>query len=141
MKFFTAILVLILAIVLQSWLGFFGLFANLVFATLVAFAFIFDFWQFAILILLGVFLMNWEPTINFDIVVLALIPLLAWVARRLFHLDAWIGCAVAVPAGTILLYLLLGPQMAVSSFGLFFLDMILCSIFSQMIFWGMGAWA
>ena len=137
LKFFTGILVLILAFFLQFWLGVWGIYANFVFATLIVFVFLFDIGEFIFFVLLGVFLINWQPMASIDIIAFAIIPLIAFAARFWFHWDQWVGSVASVVIALLLLYFVISPKMIIQPFGSFIVDLLLSIIFAEAILWGM----
>lgn len=115
MRLAIAILILILATGLQSLLAGGGLFFNLIFITLIVFAFFFDFWEMALFLLFGVFVINWQPTISLEIFLFVLIPLSIFVLHTIFTSERWIAIPVAIVLGLLLFYLVAAPQFLFSN--------------------------
>jgi hypothetical protein len=136
-KFFLGSLALLACLSLQFWLVPFGIHADLAFAALVTFAFLFGAGELVVFVLLAVLVLNWQPGLSLDIIAFALIPLVVFFAERRMRATAWIGSMVAVIAGLLVLYLVIAPAMILNSFPSFFLDVVFCVIAGQIIFWGM----
>jgi len=137
LRLLTAFFVLLLAVVLQSRLGVFGMYGNVVLAALVAFAFLFDIWELAAFVLLAIFLMNWQPAVSSGLLVFAFLPLAVRGARAIIHPDRWVGSAIAIVASVFLFYLFIAPGMIVNSFVPFLVDVIISLIFGELVIWAM----
>jgi hypothetical protein len=110
MRLAIAILILILATGLQSLLAGSGLFFDLIFATLIVFAFFFDFWEMAVFLLFGVFVVNWQPGIGLELFLFVLIPLLVFTFHTIFNSERWIAIPVSIVLGLSLFYLVAAPH-------------------------------
>jgi len=105
LKFFSAVAIILLAIFLQLFFASAGWYFNLALATLIAFAFAFDFWELLVLDLFAVFILNWKPAPSFALLSFALIPLAAFVFHKVVHSERWMGVLVAIIIGFITFYL------------------------------------
>lgn len=136
-KYLSAILVLVLAAMLQLWFAPAGIRGDFVLAALVVFAFLFEFWELAAFILFGIFLLGLLPYGILSMIVLALVPLAAYAVRRRFPLDPWFGAAVGIAAGIIVFYAASAPVAAVHAAPFFLLDILVCALFGELVLLGM----
>lgn len=136
MKHFSAILVFILAIMLQAWFAPAGVRGDFVLATLVVIALLFTFWELAIFVLFGVFLLHASPYPDLAMLLLAGIPFAAYFIRRHFYLDPWFGAAVLIAASILLFYAVTAPLAALHAIPLLALDIVACVLFGELILYG-----
>ena len=101
-RFLLGILTLLACLSLQFWLVLFGIHADLAFAALVTFAFLFNAWELVVFILLVALILNWQPGLSLDIIAFALIPFAVFLAERRMRTTVWIGSMVAVVVGLLL---------------------------------------
>jgi len=137
MKHLLAVLVFILALMLQLWFAPAGIRGDFVLTTLIVFAFIFSFWELVIFILLDIFLLNSSPYFSLTILALTAIPLLIYVIRRRFPLDRWFGVAFGVAVGIPIFYVATAPAAAFHMIGFLLLDILSCVIFGELVLYGM----
>ena len=137
MKHLLAVLVFILALMLQLWFAPAGMRGDFVLTTLVVFAFLFAFWELIIFILLGMFLLNSVPYFSFAMFMLAVIPLLVYIVRRRFPLDRSFGIALGVAVGILIFYAVTAPAAAVHMIGFLLFDILVCIIFGELVLYGM----
>ena len=138
MKHLFAVLVFILAVMLQLWFAPAGMRGDFVLATLIVFAFLFTFWELAIFILLGIFLLNVEAYSAVAALMLTIVPLAVYFARRRFPLDLWLGTAAGIVIGTLVFYAAVAPLAAFHAAGFFALDILVCVLFGELALWGMA---
>jgi hypothetical protein len=119
-----AILILFLACGLQFLLGSAGVFVNLILATLIAFAFFFDFFEMAVFILFAIFVINWQPAFSIELALFVIIPLAAFAFHKFFAWSAWAGIPVMIVCGFLVLYLAVAPGAFIGNFPAFVLDII-----------------
>jgi hypothetical protein len=134
MRLAIAILILILASALQFWFAGGGMFFNLIFATLVVFAFFFDFWEMAAFILFGVFVVNWQPAISLEIFLFALIPLVIFAFHSAFKFERWIAVPIAIALGLSIFYLVIAPQSLLGDSAAFLEDLCGSLIWGAAVF-------
>jgi hypothetical protein len=137
MRLAIAILILILASALQFWLAGGGIFFNLLFATLIVFAFFFDFWEIAAFVLFGVFVTNWQPAISLELFLFALIPLVIFALHNTFKSERWIAIPVAIVLGLSLFYLAIAPRFLTGDFVAFLEDLFGSLIWGAAVFWAL----
>jgi hypothetical protein len=128
-----AILILFLACGLQFLLGSAGVFINFILATLIAFAFFFDFFEMAVFILFAIFVVNWQPSFSVAIALFVLIPLAAFLFHKFFAWSAWAGIPAMIVGGFLVLYLAVAPHMIVTNFSEFILDVIVSLLFGELV--------
>jgi hypothetical protein len=138
MKFFAAILSLILAFILQFWFASAGIAIDFVFAALIAFAFVFEFWEVFFFVALSLFVINWQPAISFTLGAFSVLPLLAYGFRRWFHWQGWAGNLAAIAVGLLILYLCVSPSLLIGNFRSFFFDLFISMIFGAAVFFGLN---
>jgi hypothetical protein len=137
MKYLSAILVFILAVMLQLWLAPGGIHGDFVLTALIVFAFLFEFWELAAFIIFGIFLLNLWPSFNLAMLMFVLVPLVVYVLCRRFSLDLWLGVAASIAGGIIVFYAVTAPLAAFSAAGPLILDLIACIIFGELVLCGM----
>ena len=111
-----------------------GVFINFILATLIVFAFFFDFWELLVFILFAVFVINWSPVMSVDIFVFAIIPIAAYAFHKVFAWTGWAAAPAAIVCGFILLYLAIAPAAFLASGNVFFVDLFGALIFGGLAF-------
>jgi hypothetical protein len=139
MKHFSAILVFILALMLQLWFAPAGVRGDFVLAALIVFAFLFTFWELIAFVLFGVFLLNTAFYPGLAMFFWAAIPLVVYAARRRFPFDPWFGAALGIALGIPAFYAVTAPGAAVHAIGFLLLDILACIIFGELVLCGMTA--
>jgi hypothetical protein len=104
LKFFSGIALLLLALTIEFFLGSLGIYLNLVFAVLIAFAFLFDFLEVLTFVLFAALIINWEPGFSTTLLIFILIPLALYLFRKTTPSEAIVGVAIGVVAGFLLFY-------------------------------------
>jgi hypothetical protein len=135
MKFrlIVAILILFLACGLQFLFGSVGVFINLILATLIAFAFFFDFFEMTVFILFAVFIINWQSAFSIEVALFVLVPFAAFAFHKFFAWSAWAGIPVMIVGGFFVLYLAVAPYMITAHFSEFILDVIGSLLFGELV--------
>ena len=136
-KYLSAGLVLILAVMLQLWFAPAGIRGDFAIATLIVFSFLFEFWELVIFILRGVLFLNSSPYPDIAMVMLALIPLIIYFLRRRFPLDPWVGAGAGIVLGTIVFYAVTAPSAAFHAVGPLSIDILACVLFGELMLAGM----
>jgi hypothetical protein len=137
MKYLSAILVFILAVMLQLWFAPGGVRGDFVLAILVVFAFLFGFWELVVFILLGIFLLHATPYPDLAMLMLAAVPLAAYFVRRYFSLDPWFGIAAGIVGGIVVFYAAVAPVTALHAAAFLLLDILACVLFGELVLRGM----
>ena len=104
-KFFTGLIILFIAFLLQFWLASMGWYTDLSYAALISFAFVFGFWELLVLDLIAVFVLNWQPGVSVLILVFALYPIAIYFLRNILHWQVWLQDLCAIVVGFLVLYL------------------------------------
>ncbi len=140
LRFFSGIFVFAIACVLQFSFAPAGS-VNLIFAALIAFAFVFPrrggFFELLFFVLLGVFIMNWQPAPSIAIIAFAIIPCAAYFSRIAFPWEPWTGTIISLFAGFVIFYLIADPQSIITASPSFLLNLLFGSAFGFMVFFSM----
>jgi hypothetical protein len=129
LKFFLAIVLVLLALFTQLFLASAGWHYNLTFAALIAAASALDLAELLVCDLLAVFLLNWEPRVNVALLLFAVIPLAAWVFKRVTRSRGWAGNLAALASGFLLFYAITAPSFLAHAPGAFLFDLIVgCAV-------------
>lgn len=140
LKFLKALLILTLATALQFVVGeFVSVWMNFVLAALMALAFFLDLSELIFFVSLGVFILNWQPAVSREAVVLAALPFIVRWFHGLFPWQVWLSSLTAVAAGLLLLYLIADFGFILRVPSLFLLDLMVSLGFSSLIVSIMGA--
>lgn len=135
-RFILALLILIFACALQSWLASINIFVDLILATAITFAFFFDIVELLVFILFSIFVINWQPAISAEIVLFGLIPLAAYGFHKVFAMVLWAAVPIAVIVGFLIFYIALAPTMFFVNWLTFLVD-----IFGALVFAGLVSFA
>jgi hypothetical protein len=131
LKFFAGLTILLVAFVLQFLFAGSGMYLNLALATLITFAFIFNFWELLVLDLLAVLIVNWQPAPSVTLVAFFLIPLAAFVFCSFTSWQRWIGNVIAIVLGLLIFYIAAAPAAFLSHGELFLMDLIVALIVGE----------
>jgi hypothetical protein len=109
-RFLGAALLVLLAMLLTLKLkAILGWSPDLILPVLVVAAFLLDIYALAFLVLLGVWVLNWQTGLPLELLVLAAVPLAAWFGKRFLPPAPWLTLAAAIAAGELLLYAAAAP--------------------------------
>ncbi len=136
-KYLSAVLIFVLAFMLQLWFAPGGMRGDFVLAALVVFAFLFDFWELVIFILLGIFLLNLPLYSKIAAVLFVAIPLAVYFMRRRFPLHQWFGVVAGIVGGIVIFYAVAAPVVAWHAAGFLLIDIFACVIFGELVLAGM----
>jgi hypothetical protein len=137
LKFFSGLVVLLLALFLQFQFVAAGFHVIPAFAVLIAFAFIFDFLELLFFDLLAIFIINWQPAPSVALIAFAIIPLVAYSLRRIFHAEPWLGVIVAIFFGFLIFYLIASPSFIFHNFTAVLLDIVIGFGVGELVFAGL----
>lgn len=140
LKLTAGLVILFVAFALQGWLAANGLRVDLVFPALIAFAFLFPFWEMLFLTLLGVFLLNWQPAASLEILIFAVFPVAVYFSKNVLHWQPWIENLLAIALGNVLLYATLLGRTAFARSASFLIDLAGGLIFGALIFISLRRW-
>lgn len=130
-----AALILFIGIIFQIIIGeTFGMWINFSLAALAATAFFLSFAELMILVLVTVFLLNWQPAPSFEILFFAGFPLAAFALRRVSHFQPWIFNLFLIFAGIVAMYAIFGPGVIFVKPILFFSDLFGSILFGVFTF-------
>jgi len=135
-KIFLGIVILLLALLLQLWIPVAGIRGDFILATLIAFAFIYSFWELVFFVILSFFAINWQPMPSFELVVFSLMPFAAHALRVWLTWERWIGIAISVIAGIFVFYAIVTPAAAVRNWESLLVDALICTAFAEIVAWG-----
>jgi hypothetical protein len=138
-KFFSSLLIILIASILQFIFIPNNIIINFIIATLIIFSFIFlredyGFLKLLFFVILGTFLINWYPILTFDILVYALIPIFIYLFSKKFLFQSLFCVIISLVLGFFALYLLIEPSFIVNSFNIFLLDTLISSSFGLLVF-------
>ena len=134
MRLAAAFLILVLAGCVQFWLSGAGVFLNLIFTMLIVFAFFLDFWEMALFVLLGVLIVNWQPTMSVEISLFACIPLATFACHGMFRSQRWAAIPIAITCGLFLFYAIAAPHFLWGNPAAFFEDLFGSLIAGWLVF-------
>lgn len=109
-KVLSAALILLAVIAGGGFLPWNGVAGNLALAALITFAFFLNTWELAPPVLLGVFLLNWQPAMSSEIVLFTALPFATRAVRALVHWRAWVVHLLSILFGTIILAAAASPS-------------------------------
>ena len=133
-RFILALLFLALAFVMQFWFASFGVYVNFILATLITLAFLFDIWDVSFFILAAIFIVNWQPAVSVEIVLIAVLPLAAFLLNRYSLSEPWAANLLCIFLGLLILYLVIAPGAFLASWKIFFIDLAASLIFGAIVF-------
>lgn len=134
LKLSAGLLILFVAFLLQFLFASAGIFVNLSFAALISFAFVFGFWELLLLVVISVFIVNWEPAASPEILVVAIFPVAAYLSRDIFRWAGWLQNAVAIAAGFFVLAFAASPGMFATHWQQFLVDVVSGELFGALVF-------
>jgi hypothetical protein len=129
-----ALLILILASGVQFWLAGGGIFFNLIFTTLIVFAFFFDFWEMAFFVLFGVLVVNWQPAMSVEIFLFAFLPLLTFALHNVFRSQRWITIPIAIVVELSIFYAASAPHFLLTNPAAFLEDLFVSLLAGGLVF-------
>ncbi len=130
--------VLMIAFLLQFSLAFAGLRIDLSYAALIAFAFVFGFWELILLVLAAVLVVNWQPAASPELLVFALYPCAIYFLRNILHWQVWLEDLLATLFGFAILYFAISR--AAFAGEAFLADVIVSMVFSALVVLPLHRW-
>ena len=139
MKFFSSLLIILIASILQFIFVPNNIVINFIFATLIVFSFVFllddyGFLKLLFFVVFGIFLIGWYPFLTFHVVIYAIIPIFIYLLSKKFLFQSLFRVIISLILGFLILYLLIEPSFIIDSFNIFLLDMLTSSSFGLLIF-------
>jgi predicted Na+-dependent transporter len=140
-KFFSALVILLAAIVLQVRLRDLGIgFENAALASLIALSFFLSASEALSLAAFGALVLNWKSAASVEMALFIILPLIAVFLRRVFLTKVWPGNLFLVVAGVLFFCLLSNPPFPATSAWVFAEEIITAAIFGMAVF-GIMNWA
>ncbi|MEK9173575.1 MAG: hypothetical protein AAB594_03335 [Patescibacteria group bacterium] len=133
--FFLSLILVLISIVIQ--LNFDDVFSfrpDFVLAALIASAFFLGFLELIFVALLSAIIINWQPILSYEILILALWPILVYFLNRFFPGKAWFNSLIMTALGILILYASVILRNFFDSFSLIALDVSVCLVFGFVIF-------
>jgi hypothetical protein len=140
-SFFLSILFLLLAFGIQFLFAGSGIFVNVILATLITLASFFDLFELIVFILLAVFVINWQPAISWEVVLFAVLPIIAYGIRNISSWSAWALNLIFIFLGIIILYAVIAPARIVSNPSGLVIDLFGSMLLGQLIFFTLSHYA
>lgn len=138
LKFVAGLTILFIAFMLQFWLASVGWYTDLSYAALISFAFVFGFWELLALVLIAVFIINWQPAPSVEIFVFALFPLVVYFSRNILRSQPWFQDFLAIVIGFSVLYL--SVARAAFYWNAFLADLVGGILFASIFFFPLYRW-
>ncbi len=140
LRLLTGFLVITIALILQFFLARAGIYFNLSFAALISFAFVFGFWELLLLVLAAAFVLNWQPAVSGEILMISLFPLAVYFLRNIIHWQKLPMNALAIFLGFLLLYVIAGTGGFSANIKAFIMDLIAGELFAGIVFFPHKRW-
>ncbi len=134
LKLLAGLVLLLIALALQFSLAAANVYFDFSFAALIAFALVFGFWELAFLVLVAVFIINWQPAVSAEILVFALFPFAVYFLRDAFRSQPWFENLVAIFLGFLTLAIAAAPAAFLASWRLFLPDLAAGLLFGTCVF-------
>jgi len=129
-------LIVFFAYLLQlKTLIFFNFSPSFLMSTFVVLAFLVNYFEFLFLSLFGVFLINFEPGLNFEIILFFLILQLVYFILKIFHFENWLALLIVLVSSIILFYGFLNYRFIIDYPIYFIYDILISFIFVFILFW------
>jgi hypothetical protein len=133
-KFFIAFCFVFLALLLQFSLGeTSGVWISFTLAALITASFFTDFLELFALTLTAVFVLNWQPVISYELLVIGSLPLAIFFARKLVPFKAWLSNLTMILVAIVIFYASFGIRPVPASRAIFLWDICLSLIFGTAI--------
>jgi hypothetical protein len=138
LKFSAGLVILFFALALQFWFASAGVSLDLSFAALISFAFVFGIWELLVLVLLAVFIVNWQPAVSLEILIFSFYPVAVYFSRNLSQWQPWVKNLMAIALGFFVLYLAAGS--VTFHWREFFMDLTAGLALGLLIFFPLYRW-
>ena len=110
---------------------------DFVLATLIVFAFLFDFWELSVFVLAGFFILNLSFYSVVAMIFFAGLPFAIYFLRKRFPMNPWLGSAVGIAGGIVVFYIATAPFSAFQNAGYVLIDVLACIVFDELMLCGM----
>jgi len=135
---FLFVLIVFFAYLLQfKTLIFFNFSPSFLIAAFIVLAFLADYFEFLFLSLFGVFLINFKPGFNFEIILFFLILQLAYFVLKIFHFENWFALLILLISSIFLFYGFLNYHFILDYPIYFIYDILISFIFALILFWSL----
>lgn len=135
-QLFVIVLVLFIALFLQVFIGgAFGWWIELGMATLIVAAFFLQFGELLLLTLLSVLMVNWQPGWSAEILLFALIPVMAYLVKHLSPLSPLPGSLFFIGVSSVALYLIFLPHLFIQHPRIFLIDLVGSLLYGTATYW------
>jgi hypothetical protein len=132
---FLFVLIVFFAYLLQfKTLIFFNFSPSFLIATFIVLAFLADYFEFLFLSLFGIFLINFKPGFNFEIILFFLILQLAYFVLKIFHFENWFALLMLLIMSILLFYGFLNYHFILDYPIYFIYDILISFIFALILF-------
>lgn len=112
-KFITVALVVVFSLVFQIKLGeFFGFYPNLALAALITVAFILNLFELIFWALLIVLVLNWQPAVTPEMIMIVTVPLAAFYFHKLLPWRSWFNNLFLIFLGALIFYFVRDPSLS-----------------------------
>lgn len=138
LRFLAGAAILFLSLAIEFIFAFAGWHFELALAVLIAFSFVFDFWELLVFDLLAVFLLNWQPGPSIALIAFAIIPLATYASHRIIHSEAWIGNLTSIFIGFLVFYIAAAPSLFFHTIFGFLLDVAVGLVAGEMVLFGLA---
>ncbi len=137
MKHISAIIIFLLAVMLQLWFAPAGMRGDFVLTALIVFAFLFEFWELSVFVLLGFLVLNLSFYSVVAMIFFVGLPFVVYFLRKRFPMNPWLGSAVGIAGSIVVFYIATAPFSAFQNAGLVLIDVLACIVFGELVLCGM----
>lgn len=95
------------------------------------------FWELIALVVLSIVLLNWQPAVSLELIVFALIPCAAFVAKSVLPWRSWLNSFVITLGGVAAFYFLLDPGFVARNFSLWSVILFADLVLGLFVFWAL----
>ncbi|TSC82208.1 MAG: hypothetical protein G01um101420_512 [Parcubacteria group bacterium Gr01-1014_20] len=132
--FLSLILVLISTVLQLNFDDVFNFRPDFVLVALIVSAFFLGFFELIFVVLLSALIINWQPILSYEILILVLWPILVYFLNRFFPGKAWFNSLIMIALGIFILYASVIFRNFLDSSRLIALDVSVCLVFGFLIF-------
>ncbi len=134
-RFFIVLLLVILGTFLQVMVGSAsGIWINFALTALITAAFFINSIELVSLVLLSIFILDWQPLFSFEILVFGLLPCVVFFMHKFFPLKPWLMNFISICAGLLIFDLMFGARLFFTEPHVLLWDVALSLIFGGVAF-------
>lgn len=130
-----ALLVIILGLIFQFNISILGSEPDFVLAALISLAFFLNFFETIFFIVLVDFIINWQPIIGWELILLSLIPILFLFLKKIIPGKLWFTNLIFLAVGIIVFNLGANTSLFLENLDSFIPGFIISLLFGIVIFW------